>query len=167
MPGPAGSWKWTTRGFSADSSDIENALTLSMTDGEPAGTYSRGGEETPTQDAKLDESTLTFKLQLTFRDTDITLNYTGQFRGDILKQLMASIADSHRTMGRGSSPAPARGHRNGGAARIFAGSGCRCPAMEQSGWSEVLLPPLPSPWPKRAAQRRRWLCRRHRACQSR
>ena len=84
-PEPVGAWKWTTRGFGADSRDVENVLTLSMKEGKLAGIYSRGGEETSLQDAKLDKNTLTFKLQRTFRDTVTTLNYTGQFRGDVLK----------------------------------------------------------------------------------
>ena len=84
-PEPVGAWKWSTRGWGAAASDTENALTLTMTDGKLGGTYASGDNSSAIEDAKLDKNTLTFKVQRTIRDQERTMNYTGQFRGDVLK----------------------------------------------------------------------------------
>ena len=56
-----------------------------MSDGKLTGTYTRDGEETPIQEAKLVQNQLTFKLQRRFRENDVNLNYSGQVRGDVLR----------------------------------------------------------------------------------
>jgi outer membrane protein assembly factor BamB len=80
---PVGTWKWTSRGRGGD--ETTNSLTLAQTDGKLTGTYARGDDETAIQDAKLDKNQLTFQLTRSFGGNDVTLNYTGQVRGDILK----------------------------------------------------------------------------------
>ena len=56
-----------------------------MKDGKLSGTYARSDDVSPIQGVKLDKNTFAFKVQRTFRDREMTLNYTGQFRGDAIK----------------------------------------------------------------------------------
>ncbi len=85
-PEPVGAWKWTSRGFGRDAGEVVNVLTLSRgDDGKLSGVYARDDEEMPVEGVAVEGNTLSFKLTRRFRDNEVTMNYSAQLRGDVLR----------------------------------------------------------------------------------
>jgi hypothetical protein len=80
---PAGTWKWTVE---RNGNTIESTLKLDKPDGSTlTGVYVGRQNETPIEDGKFVNDTITFKVTREFNGNKFVIAYEGKLDGDTIK----------------------------------------------------------------------------------
>jgi hypothetical protein len=78
-----GTWKWTVE---RGGNTIEQTLKLKQDKDQLTGTISgRAGTETPIEDGKVSDDTVSFKVTREFNGNKIVIKYEGKVTGDMIK----------------------------------------------------------------------------------
>ena len=80
---PTGTWKWSVE---RNGNTIESTLKLKLEGSSLTGVYiGRGNTETPIEEGKFENNTVSFKVTREFNDNKFVIGYEGKVDGDSIK----------------------------------------------------------------------------------